>query len=90
MKTIKDLKALLLSSFPKEKIYLFGSRAKGNASPYSDYDIAIEGHTSLTHKLTQIKFLIEESQIPYKIDLVDLSKAPYLKKTIQEEGILWH
>jgi len=90
MKTIHDLKALLLSSFPEEKIYLFGSRAKGNASAYSDYDIAIEGETSLRDRLTRVKSLIEESQIPYKIDLVDLSKAPYLKKIIQEEGILWH
>jgi len=90
MKTIEELKTLLITSFPKEKIYLFGSRAKGNASMYSDYDIAIESSHSLKKKLSQIKYLIEKSNIPYKIDLVELSKAPYLKKTVHNEGILWH
>ena len=90
MKTIEELKTLLISSFPNGKIYLFGSRAKGNASPYSDYDIAIESNTSLRKKLSEIKSIVEESQIPYKVDLIDLSKAPYLKKIVQDEGILWH
>jgi len=90
MKTIEELKHLLIKSFPTEKIYLFGSRAKGTASAYSDYDIAIESHTSLKKKITQIKSRIEESSIPYKIDLVELSKAPYLQEIIKKEGILWH
>ncbi len=90
MRTIEELKSLLISSFPEGKIYLFGSRAKGTASPYSDYDIAIESDTSLRKKFIEIKSLIEESQIPYKIDLIDLSRAPHLKKVVQEEGIKWH
>jgi predicted nucleotidyltransferase len=90
MKNIDELKTLLIASFPKEKIYLFGSRAKGTASIYSDYDIAIESDNPLKNKLTMIKSLIEESSIPYKIDLIELSKAPYLKNIVHNEGILWH
>jgi predicted nucleotidyltransferase len=90
MKTIDELKNLLIKSFPKEKIYLFGSRAKGTASIYSDYDIAIEGSHSLKKRISIIKTHIENSSIPYKIDLIELSKAPYLQQIIKKEGIVWH
>ena len=89
MKTMEDLKQFLIASLPDAHIYLFGSRARGDASIYSDIDIAIEGDASLAQKLAQIRFTIEESQIPQKVDLVDLSCAPYLKSIIQKEGILW-
>jgi len=90
MKTIEELQQFLIQSFPKEKIYLFGSRAKGTASEYSDYDIAIESPEPLKRRLSQVKALIEASSIPYKIDLVELSKAPYLNDIIKKEGIVWH
>ncbi len=90
MKTIQELRSLLIATFPDQKIYLFGSRAKGSASEYSDYDIAIESDTPIRSKLSHVKTLIEDSTIPYKIDLIDLSKAPYLAQTVREEGIVWH
>jgi len=90
MKTIQDLKYFLLEAFPKEHIYLFGSRARGDASANSDIDIAIESSRTLSEKLSQVRFEIEESLIPYKVDLVELSKAPYLREIIQKEGVLWH
>jgi len=90
MKTIQDLKDFLLKAFPQEHIYLFGSRARGDASAYSDIDIAIESSSTLSEKLSQVRFDIEESLIPYKVDLVELSKAPYLREIIQKEGVLWH
>jgi len=90
MKTIQDLKDFLLEAFPQENIYLFGSRARGDASAYSDIDIAIESSRTLSEKLSQVRFDIEESLIPYKVDLVELSKAPYLREIIQKEGVLWY
>jgi len=56
---------------------------------HSDIDIAIDGD-ALTSRLSQARFILEESLVPYKIDLVDLSKASYLKEIIQKEGIAWH
>jgi predicted nucleotidyltransferase len=90
MKTIQDLKKFLLQKFPKERIYLFGSRARGDEGTYSDIDIAIESTHALSNKLSQVRFEIEESLIPYKVDLVELSKAPYLKEIIKKEGVKWH
>jgi predicted nucleotidyltransferase len=90
MKTMQDLKFFLLERFPKEHIYLFGSRARGDASAYSDIDIAIESSSALSSKLSQVRFELEESLIPYKVDLVELSKAPYLRDIIKKEGVKWH
>ena len=89
MKTIQEVKDFLIAQFPYEKIYLFGSRARGDESMHSDIDIAIEGD-ALGSRLSQARFALEESLVPYKIDLVDLSTASYLKGIIQKEGIVWH
>ncbi|MCF6206531.1 MAG: nucleotidyltransferase domain-containing protein [Sulfurovum sp.] len=90
MRTIKQLKHYLIEVLPDANIYLFGSRARGDASACSDIDIAIESDRTLKEKLARIRFAIEESSLPYKVDLVDLSQAPYLKTIIQKEGLRWH
>lgn len=56
------------------KVFIFGSRAKGEASDRSDIDIGIEGEKKLSPR---VKFSIEDDleKIPtlYKIDIVDFS-----------------
>ena len=89
MKTIQEVKDFLIDMFPQEKIYLFGSRARGDESMHFDIDIAIEGD-ALGSRLSHACLALEESLVPYIIDLVDLSKATYLKGIIQKEGIVWH
>ncbi len=89
MKTVDDLKSYLLKRFPNSKVYLFGSYAKGKETPFSDIDIAIEGD-DLRDAMIEARFKIEESCLPFKVDLVDLSQADYLKEVIKKEGILWH
>jgi len=80
MKTIEALKSYLIESLPEAKIYLFGSRAKNKATPYSDVDIAIQSKHLTSKELSKIRFTIEEPNFPYKVDLIDLSKTPYLVK----------
>ena len=53
MKNIEELKHFLIATFPNEEIYLFGSRARGDASEYSDIDIAIKGKKSLKIALSE-------------------------------------
>jgi len=90
MKNIEELKHFLIASFPDEQIFLFGSRARGDATEYSDVDIAIKGKKSLKTALAEARYAIEESQLPYKVDLIDLGDAPYLETVIKAEGELWH
>jgi len=89
MQTIEDLKRYLRQQFPEAKIWLFGSRAKGEATPHSDIDIAIDMADARLQKLTLARFEIEESSLPYKVDLVDLKQAPYLYEIVEKEGIRW-
>lgn len=61
-------------------VWVFGSRAKGTARPFSDLDLAIDiDHHPLPLKLlTTLLDEFEESDLPYKVDIVDLN-------TIDEE-----
>lgn len=90
IETIEDLRKLFCKEFQGAKIILFGSRAKGCATPYSDIDIAIETDENIEEKITSIKYLLEESLLPYKVDIIDLKKSKKLQEMVKKEGIVWH
>ena len=54
------------------RVYIFGSRATGKNHAFSDVDILINGEISIENdsKIGSIRELFEESNFPYKIDLV--------------------
>ena len=77
--------------FPKAKIYLFGSYARGQQKLGSDLDIAIDLGTEVPLvQLSQIREMISILHTRQNIDVVDLHSVP---KTMQEEivrdRILW-
>lgn len=77
--------------FPKAKVYLFGSFARGDTTTRSDIDLAIDigERMSLVNK-AQIRNMIEALNIPQNIDLVDFNAIPFeLKENILKEGIVW-
>ena len=72
------------------RVYLFGSRARGDAGRSSDFDIGIDGSEPLD---LAVFFEIEDSlqQIPtlYQFDLVDLNRASQrLRENARREGRL--
>lgn len=55
-------------------VFLFGSRAVGRHARFSDVDIGIEGTQRIPGFVIQrIKGDLEESDIPYRVDIVDFS-----------------
>ena len=61
---------------PNSKIYFFGSRVAGNASQYSDLDVAVSQNEPIKLSiLSEIKEIFAESDIPFKIDLIDFNKV---------------
>ena len=54
-------------------IWAFGSRVKQSARQYSDLDLLIDyQHQPLPHRLlTQILSDLEESDLPFRVDIVD-------------------
>jgi predicted nucleotidyltransferase len=70
-----------------EKIGIFGSYARDEATQDSDIDIFVQMHPKLLDMIT-IKQLIEKD-LHHKVDIVRLRDKmnPYLKKRILQDGI---
>ena len=83
--------SIIHSIIPKCKVYLFGSRAQGQHDVGSDLDIAIDTGAPIDHrKIYLIKEQLEETNIPQKVDVVDLfSASEIFKQEVSEKGILW-
>ena len=75
----------------KAKIFLFGSRATGHYQKFSDIDILYipDADTPLyKHFIFSLLSEIEESNFPYKIDLVNIHElALSYKEKIEQEKI---
>ena len=91
LKTIEDLEEFLKDYFKDKgvKIYLFGSRARGESSRFSDIDIGLLSDKDLSKDLVILRELIEESNIPYKVDIVVLSTNKELLERVMKEGKRW-
>ncbi len=72
-------------------MYLFGSWARGEATRVSDIDLAIESETPLPPgTVARLRELLEESHVPYRVEVVDLQTAdPAFRRRIVTEGLLW-
>ena len=71
------------------QVYLFGSWVRGEERVTSDIDLAIEGEDA-SEMAMQVREALEESNIPYRVDVVNLVEAsPALLANVRKEGILW-
>ena len=82
---------IIKKQLPHSKIYLFGSRARGDASAESDFDIALDNKHRIDEEIVSlIKENLEESTIPFTVDIIDLHHTSQdLKKEILKDGKLW-
>ena len=73
------------------RVWLFGSRARGEPGRASDIDVAVLPEGPLPAGLLQeVREALENSQILYPVDLVDLTTAePGLRETVLREGVPW-
>ena len=71
-------------TFPQvEKVWLYGSRAKGTAKAYSDIDISIEGNRLNLEVINELELALDELSLPYGFDISML-------KDIENEDLLAH
>jgi predicted nucleotidyltransferase len=82
-----------LASCPEvEKAILYGSRAKGNYRKGSDIDLTLEGE-QLNHRvLSKIAGQLEESTLPYQVDLSLKNQLdnPHLMAHIERLGVVFY
>jgi hypothetical protein len=93
----ESLKTLIeiIKSVLNEKgitVFLFGSRATGKAKENSDIDIGIISTSKDISKLiSYLRERIENSNIPYKVDILDLSltSEEFRQKVLKEAKVIW-
>lgn len=75
----------------RARVYLFGSQVKGDGHVGSDIDVGVLGEQPIPPVvLSEVRDALEESHVPYKVDLVDLSivDAAFLDAVVRD-GELW-
>ncbi|MBI4690292.1 MAG: nucleotidyltransferase domain-containing protein [Nitrospirae bacterium] len=91
--SIERVKEVVLRFLKDEdvKIVLFGSRARGDSVNTSDVDIGIiAGKRFDKRKLTLLREYLEESTIPYKVDIVDFSMvSEEFKQSVLKDAEVW-
>lgn len=88
---IRALVARLGTEPSVRRVILFGSRARGDAGPRSDVDLAVEGPDLTARDWFRLADLTEEVDTLLKVDLVRLEEAPpELRARIESEGRTLH
>ena len=88
-----QVRELVLRSFAGHaaRVWLFGSCAKGDARPRSDIDVAFEADVPIPDEiLSDLIDALEESDVPYIVQVVDLSTAgDAFRQAVLDQGIQW-
>lgn len=82
----------ILTQFPAvQKAVIYGSRAKGTYRPGSDIDLTLYGESLDLDTLGHIATLLDESPIPYQVDLSLYGHIdhPGLREHIERVGQLF-
>jgi predicted nucleotidyltransferase len=92
-RAIEELRHMVLAALVEHdaEVWLFGSCARGDVLQHSDIDIAIlPGDELPASFFADLVESVEESSIPYDIDIVDLRRAaPSLIDEVRREGVKW-
>lgn len=67
--TLTVVRSILASDPAVEQAVIYGSRAKGNYKPGSDIDLTLFGPQLTANHLSHLARALDESSIPYMVDL---------------------
>ena len=72
-----------------EKVFLFGSRARGRFRSASDVDLALQGAFIRLETVLRISRMLDDLMLPIQFDLVvyDHIRDPNLLRQIDEDGV---
>lgn len=91
--TTTDTIRRILAEVPAvEKAVIYGSRAKGNYRPGSDIDLTLFGAGLDLDMLGQITARLDESPIPYQVDLSIFDRLDHaeLREHIERVGKVFY
>lgn len=80
-----------LSGRTQFKVFVFGSRRRGDFKKYSDLDLWIEADPVLSFQdLGSLHEILEDTDVPFKIDLVTTETClDAYRSGIMAEKVLW-
>ena len=86
----QELSAILRTHLPGRRVWAFGSRATGQrVKRFSDLDLAIEGEPIPWKEAALLDEALDESRLPFKVDLVELSAlTPEFRARIEPSLVL--
>lgn len=69
---LETVKAILSRYIPEYEVWIFGSRVNGTAKKFSDLDLAVITDSPLNlDTLIDLKAAFSDSDLPFKVDIVD-------------------
>lgn len=92
MKVLEELRSVFRRYERIETAVLFGSRARGDNTERSDYDVAVYGTLSDREKISLRYFCDEELPTLHKIDLIFMCE-PHTQKfidSIEKEKVIFY
>ena len=83
---LKIVLEILQKHSPDCEVRVFGSRFTGTPKTYSDLDLAVVGERKLEwRQLAELKDAFEDSNLPFRVDLLDWHAiSPEFKKIIEQ------
>lgn len=88
---LEQIKTTLRRHLPRCEVRAFGSRVTGKTKPYSDLDLVLIGPNKIpTNILSALKEELEESDVPFRVDLLDWhTLTPTFQTVIDRTSELW-
>ncbi|WP_416191538.1 nucleotidyltransferase family protein [Neisseria sp. CCUG12390] len=75
------MREILQRHFPEYAVWVFGSRVKGTARPYSDLDLGVMSDKPLPlRRMASAEEDFSRSDLPYRVDLLDWSGLSGISK----------
>ena len=87
---LKIVEEILEKHLPDREVWAFGSRVNGTAKETSDLDLVVIAETPLDfQRLGSLRDDFSESNLPYKVDVVDWAKiGETFREIIQKEKVV--
>ncbi|MBF0532491.1 MAG: nucleotidyltransferase domain-containing protein [Candidatus Omnitrophica bacterium] len=90
---LEELKTEIIAALKGEnaRVFLFGSRARGDHHVGSDVDIGVLPVGEFDRrKITLLRERLENFNTPYKVEIVDLSHvSDVFLKQVMQEAVVW-
>ena len=72
------------------KLGMFGSRIVGRPAKFSDIDVAVMGESKIPGNILEnLREAFENSNLPYRVDVVDLNSSSLQFKTQVLKEVVW-